>query len=128
MLAAATLLLFAIAPSSCEYKLGHSYATVAPYGATASVQITTQPGCPWSIQEEFPGITILSARSGYGPAKVTYAVDANPSRISRTGYINGYAGLHLGGNGFCLPGSDNSQSCAAPESAFRLTVIVFGRE
>ncbi len=104
----ATLFLLAMSAPQCEYKLSHTYQTVSAWGITSSVQILTQPGCPWSIEEEFPWMRILSPRSGTGPATVTFKAGPNPSPISRTGYIFGYAG-------------------SKSEPAFQFTVIVFSR-
>jgi len=107
MIALALLLL-----GTCEYKLGHTYITIAPIGTeSAAVQLTTQPGCPWSLKEEFPWIKITSPKSGSGPARITYSVSPNPGRTSKTAYLDGFPG---------------SQPAAEP--AFRLMVIVFGRE
>ena len=60
----ATLFLLAMSAPQCEYKLSHTFQTVSAWGIASSVRIVTQPGCPWSIKEEFPWMRILSQCSG----------------------------------------------------------------
>ena len=109
---------------ACTYQFNYSYNPVAAAGGYAAVQVVTQPGCAWSVSEGFSWLAITSARSGHGPANVSFYVAPNPTRAARKGWINGFAGLNLGGNSNCIPGRSNN--CGSQYPAMRLTLVENG--
>src|SRR5439155_10176971 len=74
-------------PTPCIYSISPTN-RVHGYGATTnSVSVTTAAGCAWSVVNTNSWITILSGASGTGGGIVTYAVDANPNPVDRTGVV-----------------------------------------
>ncbi len=55
---------------------------------TGSVALVTQPGCPWSVLNTNPWVTILTPLARTGDGTVTYEVAANPLPDARRGFIN----------------------------------------
>ena len=110
---------------ACTYQFNYSSNAVASAGGSAVVQVLTQPGCAWSVSEGFSWLTITSARSGRGPGAVAYYVAPNTAHTARSGWINGFGGLNLGGNLNCIPA--RSANCGSSNPAIRLTLVEYGR-
>jgi len=110
---------------ACSYQFNYTYNPVASAGGNATVQVVTQPGCAWSVSEGFSWLTITSARFGHGPGLVSYYVAPNTAHVARTGWINGFAGVNLGGSPSCIPG--RSSNCGSTNPQYRLTLVEYGR-
>ncbi|HMJ90324.1 MAG TPA: BACON domain-containing carbohydrate-binding protein [Candidatus Acidoferrum sp.] len=54
----------------------------------ATIPFTAPAGCAWNVSVSDSWIEIFSALSGSGNNAVTYIVPANPSTLSRTGYVH----------------------------------------
>ncbi len=67
--------------SACTFTLSPTSQTFGASGGSASVSVTTQPGCAWTAIRNAPWITIDST-SG---TTVSYSVAPNPLAVSRTG-------------------------------------------
>ena len=74
-------------PTSCTYSISPTNRVHGYGAATNSVSLTTASGCAWTVVNTNGWITILSGASGTGGAIVTYAVDANPNPVDRTGVV-----------------------------------------
>src|SRR5438128_10923273 len=73
--------------AACTYSISPTN-RVHGYGATTnSVSLTTASGCAWTVVNTNSWITILSGASATGGGIVTYAVDANPNPVDRTGVV-----------------------------------------
>lgn len=73
------------ASTSCTYSVSPANQTASGSGATGTVAVTTQPGCPWSATSTVSWITATSTGSGSGAA--SYSVDANDGSSTRTGTV-----------------------------------------
>jgi Putative binding domain, N-terminal/Viral BACON domain len=58
----------------CSVAIGPTSQTVSASGGSGSINVSTPAGCPWSAQSDAEWIAITSARSGTGPASVTFSV------------------------------------------------------
>jgi peptidyl-Asp metalloendopeptidase len=67
--------------SGCSYSLSASSASVGASGGTGSVSLTTGTGCTWTASSSTAWLSLTSAVSGSGSAKVTYSVAANPGSL-----------------------------------------------
>lgn len=68
----------------CTYSISPPSASVAQQGATGSVQVTTQTGCPWTASSGASWVTITSGNQGTGNGAVSYSVTANSNTSART--------------------------------------------
>ena len=65
--------------SGCTYGLTATSASVVAAGGTATVGITaSDAACAWSARSNVAWVSITSAKSGVGPATLTYVVATNP--------------------------------------------------
>lgn len=111
--------------ATCAYTLGSTTLNMAGTNGTASIGLTTNSGCAWSVTSNGSFFTVTSPTSGSGPTTVTLTVaenlgDARTGSISIAGQtvtINQAAGDPVFGNwaGTIVKGS----GCAAslPASA-----------
>jgi hypothetical protein len=79
--------------ASCTYSLMPAIATVGHGGGTAQFTVNTGTGCPWNVTEAKVAGTLQSAASGFGTAKVTFDVAANPSTVATRQFGLQIAGL-----------------------------------
>lgn len=77
---------------SCSFSINPTSASFAAAGGTASVTVTTTPGCNWTAASNNSFITVTSGASGSGSGTVNYSVAANTSTLSRNGSLT-IAGL-----------------------------------
>jgi Putative binding domain, N-terminal/Viral BACON domain len=61
----------------CSVAIAPTTQTISAGGGVGSIGVTTAAGCPWSAQSDTEWISITSARSGTGPATVTFSVGAS---------------------------------------------------
>ncbi|MFM1769790.1 MAG: hypothetical protein RJA22_2319 [Verrucomicrobiota bacterium] len=74
--------------SSCGYRLSPTNRYHGFGAATNTISVTATSGCPWSVVNTNPWLTILSGASGTGNGTVSYAVTANRATEPRTGLLN----------------------------------------
>jgi photosystem II stability/assembly factor-like uncharacterized protein len=73
----------------CYYTTSPNFNVVSALGGFLSVVLTTYPGCPWTIPNNYPAaIAITSGSSGTGSGTINLTVAANPSTGSRTFYFS----------------------------------------
>ena len=77
---------------TCSFSINPTSASFAAAGGTASVTVTTTPGCNWTAASNNSFIAITSGASGSGSGTVNYSVAANTSTLSRNGSLT-IAGL-----------------------------------
>lgn len=81
-----------LAVGACAYALNSSGVSVSGFGEIGFFDLLTSAGCSWSAASNANWITISSAASGSGSARVRYQIAANPSNTARAGAIT-VAGL-----------------------------------
>jgi hypothetical protein len=91
------------AASTCTYTLSTGSAELPLAGGTATVDITTQSSCPWSVQSSVSWLT-AATQSGTGSASIQYTAAANTSFA--------YGTLTIGGIYFSV--SEQSLSTSTP--------------
>lgn len=69
---------------TCSYSISPPSASVTQQGATGTVQVTTQAGCPWVASSGAPWVTITSGNQGTGNGTASYSVSANTGATART--------------------------------------------
>jgi hypothetical protein len=73
---------------SCTYSINPVDRSFAAAGGTATVDVTTDPGCAWTGVSNDPSfVTVSSGASGVGNGAVDYSVASNTSSNPRTGTI-----------------------------------------
>lgn len=77
---------------TCSFSINPTSASFAAAGGTASVTVTTTPGCNWTAASNNSFITVTSGASGSGSGTVNYSVAANTVTTSRSGSLT-IAGL-----------------------------------
>ncbi|HEX3186634.1 MAG TPA: M36 family metallopeptidase [Pyrinomonadaceae bacterium] len=77
---------------TCSFSINPTSASFAAAGGSASVTVTTTPGCNWTAVSNNSFITITSGASGSGSGTVNYSVAANTVSTSRSGSLT-VAGL-----------------------------------
>ncbi len=68
---------FATTALGCSYALNLGGEAFPAQGGTGAFTITTSPGCPWTIRDIPPWVTITSATSGVGSSTVSFQAMAN---------------------------------------------------
>jgi len=68
---------YVLTTSTCSYALTLGGQGFPPQGGSGAVNITTSPGCPWTVDSIPAGITLTSLGSGSGSGMVTFTVIAN---------------------------------------------------
>ena len=95
--------------ATCSFAVQPLAQNVASAGATATVQVTTGAGCPWTAASNTSWITILSGAAGSGSGSVSYRADANTATAARTGTLT------IAGTTVTV-----TQAAAAPSCSFSL--------
>jgi outer membrane biosynthesis protein TonB len=78
------------APSAakCAVSAQASALSFPAAGGSASVQVSANRDCAWSIATDATWITFASSREGRGDATVTYSVAPNTQRVERQAAMN----------------------------------------
>jgi Viral BACON domain len=76
----------------CSFSLAPTSNSFGTAGGSASVNVTTQAGCPWSAYSNDGWISITSGSSGTGSGTVNYSVQSNGNPAARSGSMT-IAGL-----------------------------------
>jgi subtilisin family serine protease/sugar lactone lactonase YvrE len=63
--------------AACTYSLGSIGSKVLPGGASGSIAVTADPGCPWSAATPTAWLTLTGPTSGIGSGTVSYTVAPN---------------------------------------------------
>jgi hypothetical protein len=71
----------------CSYALAPPGRVFGDRGGTGVLEVITNSSCEWSATTSSFWLTVTSQTSGTGPATVTYSVQRNFGRLSRTGTI-----------------------------------------
>ena len=88
LLAAAGLFVSANrAGAACTYSISPTNRVHGHLANTGSVSVATSSNCSWTVVNTNQWITIVSAPSGSGTGRVTYAITANPSFKDRVGVV-----------------------------------------
>ena len=75
------------AGEACSYFVAPDNAAHGAGSETGFVAVATLTGCPWSVLNTNPWITILSGTNYTNSGSVTYSVQANPTSYARTGEV-----------------------------------------
>jgi len=74
-------------PATCSYSIAPERASFRSPSGQGSIQIVTEPGCPWTASPQASWLSI-SRTTGTGPETLQYQVAANTSTTSeRTGTL-----------------------------------------
>jgi hypothetical protein len=76
------------AAAPCTFSLGATTAGFTYLAATGTVSVTTLTGCTWTATSLAPWISVLTAGTMTGSGTATYAVEANPTALARTGLVS----------------------------------------
>ena len=77
--------MLAQAPSSCTYSLSSNSASLSASGGPEQVNVTTSPGCPWTVVNNNPwAINVTSGASGSGNGTVNFTVLPSADLNSRS--------------------------------------------
>ncbi|HMJ90791.1 MAG TPA: BACON domain-containing carbohydrate-binding protein, partial [Candidatus Acidoferrum sp.] len=71
----------------CAWQIDVNSRDHAAAGQSASVNVTAQSICSWSVENIPPWITITAGASGTGNGTVSYDVEANVSTVGRMGVM-----------------------------------------
>src|SRR5512132_2044676 len=74
-------------PTKCPITLAVPATPVASSGATATVELTTQPECVWSASSDASWISAVTPSSGQASAQLQLQVAANPDASVRQSEI-----------------------------------------
>jgi fibronectin type 3 domain-containing protein len=72
------------APPACTYSVSPASQSFAPEGGTGTVNVTTQPGCPWTALSNGSWLVVTSNGSVTGNGTVNYSALSNSSTSTRT--------------------------------------------
>ena len=92
------------AVASCTISISPGSRTHGYSSATNTVAVTTSNGCPWSVVNTNPWISILSGLANSSSGTMVYSVAQNTNAPARTGIVR------LGGQSFLLTQSGASLS------------------
>lgn len=82
-------------PAPCSFTLAPPSRVFGDRGGNGSVEVQAAEHCEWSASTSAFWISITSASSGTGTATITYTVDRNFGRLSRTSSITIAGESHL---------------------------------
>ena len=82
-------------PAPCSFSLAPPSRVFGDRGGSGSVEVQAAAHCEWSASTTAFWISITSATSGTGTATITYTVDRNFGRLSRTASITIAGQSHL---------------------------------
>ncbi len=83
-------------PPTCVLSISPAHRAHSSAGATNTVALITQNGCPWSVATSNSWITILSSVNNSNSGPVAYSLAPNTNSQARSGSIN------IGGQRFFL--------------------------
>lgn len=63
--------------TTCSYALGNTAFSMAGVGGSASISVTTNTGCAWTVGSNAAFVTVTSASASSGPGTVTFTVSEN---------------------------------------------------
>ena len=75
------------AGEACSYFVAPDNAAHGAGSVTGFVAVATLAGCPWSVLNTNPWITILTGTNYTNSGSVSYSVQANPTSYARTGEV-----------------------------------------
>src|SRR5205085_2445066 len=75
---------FVAADATCTYSVSTTRTSVNAVGATGSIGVTTNPGCPWTAASNAAFVSITSGASGSGSGTVNYSVASNAGGAARS--------------------------------------------
>ena len=64
--------------TACSYAVSDSAVNIPAQGGTATLTVTTTPGCAWTVRPGAAFVDIASPAGGVGPGSVTLKAGANP--------------------------------------------------
>jgi hypothetical protein len=64
----------ALLPPACTFAISPTSATVSSDATTLSVDVTTQPGCNWTVKQVDKWLDVRSGSSGTGNGRVEVSV------------------------------------------------------
>jgi hypothetical protein len=74
-------------PTPCSASLSTSYVDAGEKSTMRFVNLSTQSGCPWKATSNVSWVTIVSAASGTGSAKITVKFAVNDTGVRRVGTV-----------------------------------------
>ncbi|MEZ5351924.1 MAG: BACON domain-containing carbohydrate-binding protein [Bryobacteraceae bacterium] len=83
-----TLTVIQSAGTGCAYSINPTILNTDFLGGSGQVNVTTSPGCAWSVASNDFWITITSGTGGSGSGSATFIYDANNSVVQRAGTIS----------------------------------------
>jgi predicted small lipoprotein YifL len=110
--------------NGCVYTISPLVRHYSAKGGTGSVDVTTGPGCPWSVSNFAPFVNISSGSTGIGNGTVNFSVVAN-AWIVRSGqvYVAGNVfTVRQGANFLDVPADDIFYENIGRLSAARITL------
>jgi hypothetical protein len=78
---------FSFSSPPCSFAISPVTQSIAPAGGTASVTVTTGPGCVWTATDNATWISITAGSTGIGNGTVSYSVTADVTGSARTGML-----------------------------------------
>jgi hypothetical protein len=75
------------AGAPCSWSIVPTATLYAAPPATGTVALTTLIGCPWTVANTNPWITLLTTPDGSGPTNIQYALDTNINGVQRVGHL-----------------------------------------
>ncbi|HEY3130580.1 MAG TPA: BACON domain-containing carbohydrate-binding protein [Acidobacteriota bacterium] len=76
------------AEAHCPNDVSPASMNFGAEGGAGTMEIKTDPGCPWTVISSAPWLTLTSAPSGFGAAKVNFSVARNSSVEKRTATLS----------------------------------------
>jgi hypothetical protein len=76
------------AGNGCSYSLSEESVSVPAGSGSATIAVSTNPGCGWTASSNADWISVTEGNSGIGSAAVTLSIEANGGTSTRTGAVN----------------------------------------
>ena len=73
--------------AACSYGINPASVTVGSNASSGTLNVSAQPGCPWTASSNAPWLTITAGGSGNGNGAISYSVASNPGTGRRTGIV-----------------------------------------
>lgn len=97
---------------TCTFTLSAPNASFGSSGGPGSVNVSTAPGCSWSVTNSLSWVHLSAGTAGTGPGTVSYNVDANTG----AGALNGSLTIAGQSYGISQTGLACSYSLSAPST------------
>jgi C1A family cysteine protease len=81
---------------ACTYSTSPSGQTFTAAGGSGTISVNTQSACAWNVKSNAVWVKVTSGPSGVNNGAVSYTVDVNPNKPTRTGTIT------IGGQAFAV--------------------------